>query len=211
MDGALANNKQPVIQLPLEPRVQHVAELCLACLAHIFTWCSPSLCVSSRLLNVLFQYATLSIKTQVEVIDQAVLCNLSQVLLQGKDQSCIELSTKAMAALNEIIYKNYVPQDFNEYLVIMMKNCYQLLQNLVGDHGVLNAMNETYLEKVSEFLRLFLSIHLSRLEQTPHFPILEFLALIFKFTFQQSSIQGFSQCLEIWSGELCVIGQCCKY
>lgn len=112
-----------------------------------------------------------------------------------------------MSALNEIIYKNYVPQDFNEYLVIMLKNCYQLLQSLVGDQ-VLQSMDESYLAKVSEFLRLFLSLHLSRLEQTQQFPILEFLALIFKFTFQQSSIRGFSGCLEIWSGLVEYVGGC---
>ena len=68
MDGALLFKPSHVTQLPLDPRVQDVAEQCLACLAHIFTWCSPSLCVSSRLLNVFFQYATLTIKTQVSNI-----------------------------------------------------------------------------------------------------------------------------------------------
>ena len=57
----------PELQLPLDPETQQVAEMCLKCLAHIFTWCSPSLCVNSRLINVLFQYAALENKSQVSL------------------------------------------------------------------------------------------------------------------------------------------------
>ena len=57
----------PELQLPLDPGIQQVAEMCLKCLAHIFTWCSPSLCVNSRLINVLFQYAALTNKSQVSL------------------------------------------------------------------------------------------------------------------------------------------------
>jgi len=180
----------PEIQLPLDPGTQQVAEMCLKCLAHIFTWCSPSLCVNSRLINVLFQYAALENKSQ------------------GKEDSCTELSTLAMSAINEIIYKNYVPQDFNEYLVIMIRNCYHLLQSLVTDPNKISDLNETYLEKITEFLRLFVSIHLTRCEQNPQFPLLEFLALIFKYTFQQKSLTGFTFCLEIWSGLVDYIQGC---
>ena len=74
MDGAIQLKSNHVTQLPLDPRVQDVAEQSLACLAHIFTWCSPSLCVSSRLINVLFQYATLIIKTQVSNIYRTITC-----------------------------------------------------------------------------------------------------------------------------------------
>ena len=56
-----------ILHLPLDQHVQAVAEKTLACLAHIFTWCDLTLCVSSRLINVLFQYAFLIIKTQVNI------------------------------------------------------------------------------------------------------------------------------------------------
>ena len=61
----LSGNKASSLCLPMEPGTREVAELCLKCLAHIFTWCSPSLCVSSRLINILFQYAALETKVQV--------------------------------------------------------------------------------------------------------------------------------------------------
>ena len=73
MDGATAvtrglatfdRKSSPVIQLPLDPSTKRVSELCLQCLAHIFTW-AGTVCVSSRLINILFQYAALEYKSQV--------------------------------------------------------------------------------------------------------------------------------------------------
>lgn len=43
----------------------------------------------------------------------------------------------------------------------------------------------SYLEKFTDFLRLFVSVHLRRIESSPQFPIVEFLALLFKYTFNQ--------------------------
>ena len=44
-----------------------------------------------------------------------------------------------------------------------------------------------YVEKFTEFLQLFVSIHLRRFEANSNFPVLEFLTLLFKYTFQQVS------------------------
>ncbi len=43
----------------------------------------------------------------------------------------------------------------------------------------------SYVEKFTEFMRLFVSIHLHRFESNSQFPVLEFLALLFKYTFKQ--------------------------
>lgn len=180
-----SRKSSPVVQLPLDQQSRDIAELCLKCLAHIFTWANLSLTVSSRLINVLFQYASLEVKSQ------------------GSDDVSTALSVLAMGAINEIIYKNFVPQDFNDYLVIMFRNSFHLLQSLVMDQSnsaKLAELDETFIEKMTEFLRLFVSIHLRRCEQNPQFPLLEFLALMFKYSFQQTNLQGFFSCLEIWGG-----------
>ena len=46
----------------------------------------------------------------------------------------------------------------------------------------------SYLEKFTDFLRLFVSVHLRRIESSPQFPIVEFLGLLFKYTFNQVMI-----------------------
>ena len=69
-----------------------------------------------------------------------------------------------MLAINEIMYKNFVPSNFQDYLVIMFRNTFQLLQGLVQDTGQaqLHRLDETYMEKITEFLRLFVCVHLGK-------------------------------------------------
>ena len=38
-----------------------------------------------------------------------------------------------MTAINEIVYKNCVPQDFEAFLLEMFKNAFQLLQTVVHE------------------------------------------------------------------------------
>ena len=44
-----------------------------------------------------------------------------------------------------------------------------------------------YVDKFTDFLQLFVSVHLRRFESNPQFPVLEFLSLLFKYTFRQVS------------------------
>lgn len=62
--------------------------------------------------------------------------------------------------------------------------------------SVIPFLSCSYLEKFTDFLRLFVSVHLRRIESSPQFPIVEFLALLFKYTFNQVMItfSTFMQC-----------------
>ena len=42
-----------------------------------------------------------------------------------------------------------------------------------------------FVDKFTEFLRLFVSIHLRRFEANSMFPMLDFLSLLFQYTFKQ--------------------------
>ena len=46
----------------------------------------------------------------------------------------------------------------------------------------------SYVDKLTEFVRLFVSVHLPRIEHNSQFPVIEFLAVLFKYTFQQVDI-----------------------
>ena len=54
------------------------------------------------------------------------------------------------------------------------------------------------MDKLTEFLRSFVSSHLRRFESNAQFPVIEFLALLFKYTFQQTRTESFFSCLETW-------------
>lgn len=121
------------------------------------------------------------------------------------------LAVLAMGCVNEIIAKNCVPADFEDFLLQMFQNAFHLLQRMVKDGNSNNSsitsagnnwlgnIDESYMEKFTEFLRLFVGIHFRRFEANIQFPVLEFLALLFKYTFQQPTVEGFYACLEIWN------------
>jgi len=57
----------------------------------------------------------------------------------------------------------------------------------------------SYREKFTEFINLFLSQHIRRVEGSRSFPVLDFLEQLFKFTFMQPNIDAFRSCLETWT------------
>ena len=52
---------------------------------------------------------------------------------------------------------------------------------------------------MTEFLSSFVASHLGRFEGNSHFPVMEFLALLYKFTFLQTRAESFFSYLDIWS------------
>lgn len=122
------------------------------------------------------------------------------------------LGVLAMSCINELMCKNCVPLDFEEFLLRISQQTFYLLQKLThanshsnsntNTHTVKNRLqelDESYLEKFTDFLRLFVSVHLRRIESNAQFPLVEFLALLFKYTFNQPSHEGYLACLDIWS------------
>ncbi|XP_037075923.1 exportin-6-like, partial [Pollicipes pollicipes] len=57
----------------------------------------------------------------------------------------------------------------------------------------------SYLSGLTEFLRLFVTLHLRRLEAWPQFPVLDLLALLFRYTFLQPDLDAYYGCLDIWA------------
>lgn len=118
--------------------------------------------------------------------------------------SC-HLGMLAMNCINELLSKNCVPAEFEDYLLQMFQQTFYLLQKLTKDSSTcvsgnrLTELDENYVEKFTDFLRLFVSIHLRRFESSTQFPVIEFLALLFKYTFRQPSNEGFYNCLDIWT------------
>lgn len=113
------------------------------------------------------------------------------------------LGVLAMGAINEIMSKNCVPRDFEDFLLQMFRNTFHLLQRLVRDEpnttSRLQLLDPSYIDKFTEFLRLFVSVHLRRFENNSQFPVLEFLALLFRYSFHQHCVEAYFNCLDVWS------------
>ena len=55
-----------------------------------------------------------------------------------------------------------------------------------------------YVDKFTEFIHSFVQSHLRRFENSLQFPINDFLALLYKYTFGQQRTDGYMACLDIW-------------
>ncbi|CAG5897647.1 unnamed protein product [Menidia menidia] len=198
--------------------------LVLECLAHLFSWIPLSTSITPTLLASIFHFARfgcdLRTKTKAGTFistssngqpNAGTVPPTSNGEGQNRQQSegtkvdRARLGVLAMTCVNELVSKNCVPVDFEEYLLRMFQQTFFLLQRLTRENNAhtvksrLQELDEGYLEKFTDFLRLFVSVHLRRIESSPQFPIVEFLGLLFKYTFKQPTHEGYFACLDIWS------------
>uniref|UniRef100_A0A8C1AGN5 Exportin 6 n=1 Tax=Cyprinus carpio carpio TaxID=630221 RepID=A0A8C1AGN5_CYPCA len=166
--------------------------LALECLAHLFSWIPLSSSITPSLLASIFHFARFG-------------CQTGQMVGHAERA---RLGVMAMNCINELMCKNCVPVDFEEFLLRMFQQTFYLLQRLTNTHSHSNThtvksrlqeLDESYVEKFTDFLRLFVSVHLRRIESNAQFPLVEFLALLFKYTFNQPNHEGYLACLDIWS------------
>ncbi|MCJ8739399.1 hypothetical protein PDJAM_G00046660 [Pangasius djambal] len=213
--GVLTGDATP---LGLEAESSTLCLLALECLAHLFSWIPLSSSITPALLASIFHFARfgchLPIKTKPPPTSNgdsapgSLLANGSQ----GRTGHMVDhakraqLGIMAMNCINELMCKNCVPLDFEEFLLRMFQQTFYLLQRLTNSHtnihtvkNRLQELDESYLEKFTDFLRLFVSVHLRRIESNAQFPLVEFLALLFKYTFNQPTHEGYLACLDIWS------------
>uniref|UniRef100_A0A3Q1BHI9 Importin N-terminal domain-containing protein n=1 Tax=Amphiprion ocellaris TaxID=80972 RepID=A0A3Q1BHI9_AMPOC len=216
---------QPMAALDNES--QQLCCLVLECLAHLFSWIPLSTSITPTLLASIFHFARFGCDLRTKAkMGSFISSNSSSSNGQlnpglmpptsnggGRNGQQSEankvdrarLGVLAMTCVNELVSKNCVPMDFEEYLLRMFQQTFFLLQRLTRENNAhtvksrLQELDESYLEKFTDFLRLFVSVHLRRIESSPQFPIVEFLALLFKYTFNQPTHEGYFACLDIWS------------
>ncbi|XP_069036853.1 exportin-6 [Lepisosteus oculatus] len=199
----------------LDEESHQLCTLALECLAHLFSWIPLSTSITPSLLAAIFHFARfgcdsrgsgkgkLGHSTPVPTSGSGPLNGSTQVPAGGADGA--RLGVLAMTCVNELMSKNCVPLDFEEYLLRMFQQTFFLLQKLTRENNAhsiksrLEELDESYIEKFTDFLRLFVSVHLRRIESNAQFPVVEFLELLFKYTFHQPTHEGYFSCLDIWT------------
>ncbi|XP_064637974.1 exportin-6-like isoform X2 [Lineus longissimus] len=182
---------------PLDSSSHVICATALNCLSHLFSWIPLSTTITPSLLSTIFRFCGFGCEIQQQRPSGSSPGNT----FAGSNQS---LGVLAMNCINELLAKNCVPQEFEDFLLQMFQQTFYLLQKLTKESGTsstgnrLEELDENYIEKFTEFLRLFVSIHLRRFESNTQFPVLDFLSLLFKYTFKQPTNDGFFACLDIW-------------
>lgn len=180
---------------PLDVESQNLCCLALKCLAQYFSWIPLSSMITPSLLSTVFHFAGFG--CEIRKSSTSVNSNFST--------NTQVLGNLAMNCINELLSKNCVPVEFEDYLLQMFQQTFYLLQKLTKDSRTnstgnrLSEIDESYVEKFTDFLKLFVGIHLKRFESNPQFPVLEFLALLLKYTFRQPTNEGFYNCLDTWN------------
>eukprot|EP00071_Canis_lupus_P042071 XP_022275628.1 exportin-6 isoform X8 [Canis lupus familiaris] len=208
----------------LDAESEYICSLALECLAHLFSWIPLSASITPSLLTTIFHFARFG--CDIRARKMASVNGSSQNCVLGQERG--RLGVLAMSCINELMSKNCVPMEFEEYLLRMFQQTFYLLQKITKDnnaHTVKSRLEEldersevaqepslllvrsqererrpwSYIEKFTDFLRLFVSVHLRRIESYSQFPVVEFLTLLFKYTFHQPTHEGYFSCLDIWT------------
>lgn len=132
--------------LGLESESSLLCLLALECLAHLFSWIPLSSSITPALLASIFHFARfgcqLPIKTKPPPTSNgdsapgSLLANGSE----GRTGHMVDhakraqLGIMAMNCINELMCKNCVPLDFEEFLLRMFQQTFYLLQRLTNSH-----------------------------------------------------------------------------
>lgn len=152
-------------------------ELCIATLdvlAHLFSWIILSEHITPNLLDAIFACAKYHDSMNVKQIETAV---------------------QAMTTINELLYRPCSPSVTDRLLLQIFHKAIEIFQSMER----LDTIDESYMEKTTEFLQLFVTNHLKRVESCQKFPINTLLEILYHHTFQQcSTVNGYLRCLEVW-------------
>ncbi|KOB74317.1 putative Exportin-6, partial [Operophtera brumata] len=149
---------------------------CLTTLQHLFSWLPLSSHVPPSLVTTVFYWGSIATQTQS-----------TEAALAGLGGVC------------ELLYRRYAPPSSAATALRLHHCALRLLRHLTHHAQLLTHAPHDYLIKLSEFLKLFVSLHFKRLEAEPEFDALEFLSYLFQYTFQVPTCAIFINCLDIWT------------
>ncbi|KAH0561394.1 hypothetical protein KQX54_016533 [Cotesia glomerata] len=157
------------------------SEICivtLEVLAHLFSWIVPTDYISINLLDAIFT------------------CAKYHDSMNGKQ---IEMVIQAMTTINELLYRPCSPSITETLLLQIFNNAVALFQIMER----LDSVDESYIDKTTEFLQLFVTNHLKRVESCSKFPINTLLEVLYHHTFNQcTTINAYLRSLEVWNSLL---------
>lgn len=136
---------------PLDVESQNLCCLALKCLAQYFSWIPLSSMITPSLLSTVFHFAGFG--CEIRKSSTSVNSNFST--------NTQVLGNLAMNCINELLSKNCVPVEFEDYLLQMFQQTFYLLQKLTKDSRTnstgnrLSEIDERYECKLRSFWIIF--------------------------------------------------------
>ncbi|XP_045773253.1 exportin-6-A [Maniola jurtina] len=148
---------------------------CLTTLQHLFLWLPLSSHVPPSLVTTVFYWGSVATQSQS-----------AEAALAGLGGVC------------ELLYRRYAPPSSAATALRLQHCALRLLRHLTQHPQHMQRAHQDYLNKLAEFLKLFVSLHFKRLEAEPEFDAIDFLSYLFQYTFQVPTCSTFVSCLDIW-------------
>ncbi|XP_027804210.1 exportin-6 isoform X5 [Marmota flaviventris] len=146
----------------LDAESEYICSLALECLAHLFSWIPLSASITPSLLTTIFHFARFG--CDIRARKMASVNGSSQNCVLGQERG--RLGVLAMSCINELMSKNCVPMEFEEYLLRMFQQTFYLLQKITKDsnaHTVKSRLEELD-ERYEDALVLLLTEVLNRIQ-----------------------------------------------
>ncbi|XP_045498530.1 exportin-6 [Colias croceus] len=147
----------------------------LTTLQHLFSWLPLSSHVPPSLVTTVFYWGSVATQSQ-----------------------SLEAALAGLGGVCELLYRRYAPPSSAATALRLHHCALRLLRHLTHHAHHMHRAQHDYLNKLAEFLKLFVSLHFKRLEAEPEFDAIEFLSYLFQFTFQVPTCATFISCLDIW-------------
>ena len=122
------------------------------------------------------------------IVSRIKTCHFSNYDFTSHNMKCIQMIFQFYypGILYILVGSNYLTND----LWLVMNSLMKTYNN--------HFLYFSYVEKFTEFIHSFVQSHLRRFENSLQFPIHDFLALLYKYTFAQPRPDGYMACLDIW-------------
>ncbi|XP_075977666.1 exportin ellipsoid body open [Anticarsia gemmatalis] len=148
---------------------------CLTTLQHLFSWLPLSSHVPPSLVTTVFYWGSIATQSQ-----------------------SVEAALGGLGGVCELLYRRYAPPSSAATALRLQHCALRLLRHLTHNLHHIQHAHHDYLDKLAEFLKLFISLHFKRLEAEPEFDAIEFLSYLFQYTFQVPTCAIFVNCLDVW-------------
>ena len=114
---------------PLDTASHQLSVLALNCLAHLFSWIPLSSTITPSLLSTIFHFAGFGCEVNTSHGTSSPAAANSSFSASRNES----LGVLAMCCINELLSKNCVPVEFEDFLLQMFQQTFYLLQRLTKD------------------------------------------------------------------------------
>lgn len=193
---------------------RQLASSALQCLASLFAWIPLEDFVTTELLTPVFVLAMAGASTvqtsvggfatapqamqQQQQVAACVFCGRAQS--QDASDAGADLGGEAIGCLVELLSKRFVPRQFDQFVALSLQFASALLSKLLvslPQQGttLVAAIDDAFVERLIEFVRLFIETHLARLNPLANEAFLDFLNVLYRFAFSLRSLSHLCSCL----------------